>query len=268
MDLVALIPSRDRHQALAETLDHLPHGWQQIVVLDQSAEALIHPGATIIHAPEAQGLPQARNRLLNAVKAEWVVFIDDDAIPAADFIPQLEHLIATNPKVVAWGPVVESRPRWLRRVHRLLQLGALRDPRRLTAGPANLPTRALFGCCFAVRRDTALACAGFDASRSGYALGEDLDFFLRLRGPKRFAAALRCIHRESKAGRADATARGQAKAAMLRWLARRHGRHNPATILHLGLALLAAALAGRRAREAASLRGLWRGLMSTDPFVR
>lgn len=263
-----LIPTRGRDPGELAPALRAAARQAPVLVCDQNTPALQPiPDCRLLHCPHLSGLPAARNQLLRASDAEWVVFLDDDAEPAADFVAHLTELVAARPAVVAWGPVVESRPRWLRRAHRLLQLGALRDPRRLTWGPADLPTRALFGCCFAVRREAAVACGGFDASRRGYALGEDLDFFLRLRGEKRFAHSLRCVHRESASGRADPFIRGQAKAACLRWIARRHGAHNPATVLHLILALAAAAAAGTRARERASLRGLLRGWCGPDPFA-
>ena len=186
-----------------------------------------------------------------------VCFLDDDTDLAGDFAVRLLALAAAEPAAAAWGPVVEVRGRWTRRLHRLLQLGVFHDPRRQCAGLRDRHSAALFGCCFAVRRACALR-TGFERSLPGYALGEDLDFFLRL-APRvggaraiRFAAALRARHRRDGADRADAAQRGQAKAAFLVRLARRHGGRNPATLVHLALALLAAA-SGRgdgRARRA------------------
>ncbi|MDA3961959.1 MAG: glycosyltransferase [Planctomycetota bacterium] len=262
--IAILIASRGRHSELAQ------HRWpasSPTLICDQSPAPFETDAAQVLHRPDLSGLPAARNVLLHASDTEWVVFLDDDAEPAADFLEQLEGCIASDPKVVAWGPVVETRGRWLRRAHRLLQLGTMRDPRRLTAGPADLPTRALFGCCFAVRRDVALH-TGFDERRHGYALGEDLDFFLRLPGRKRFAQNLRCVHHESDAGRASPSERGHAKTAFLRWIARRHGGRNPATLLHLTLASVAALCAGTQAREYATVSGIYCGLTGQDPFVQ
>jgi len=125
------------------------------------------------------------------------------------------------------------------------------------------PTSALFGACFAVRREVALA-VGFDERRPGYALGEDLDFCRRvaarvgLTQPFRFCRDLRAIHRCDGANRADPMRRGEAKAAFLVWLARRHGGRQPVTILHLLLALAVAALG--QGREPGNARGVGRGV--------
>lgn len=257
-----LIPTRNRHAALARSLPLVQAAARRIgaaiIVCDQSAQPFpATPGISVLHRPDVGGLPAARNVLLRATAAEWVCFLDDDTDVAADFAERAVALAAGEPDVVAWGPVVETRARAVRRLHRLAHLGAFADPRRLTGARTDRPTTALFGCCFVVRRMAALA-TGFDGRRPGYALGEDLDFFRRLPGPKRFSAALRAIHRREGAERADPTQRGMAKARFLRWLAARHGARNPATVLHLGLALVAAASGA--GQESATRGGVWAGM--------
>lgn len=255
--LAFLIPTRDRHVSLARSLlTVLPAAravGATVVVCDQSGRPFpSRPGMRILHRPDLGGLPAARNALLRAVDAPVVCFLDDDTDLAPDFAVVLSRVAAAEPDLLGWGPVVETRPRRRRRLHRLAQLGALRDPRRLTGARIDATTRALFGCCFAVRRDAAVA-VGFDERRRGYALGEDLDFFLRLGGPLRFVAALRAIHRRDGANRASPRAATAASTRLLLWLARRHGRHQPATVVHLALALGAAA-SGR-----GMAGGDWRG---------
>ena len=270
-ELAFLIPTKNRHQCLDRTLALVQRAVAvagsdrcTILVCDQSP----HPypgghGVTVQHRPDLSGLPAARNALLAACSAELVCFLDDDTDVGADFARNLLALARQEPEQVAWGPVVEVRGRWTRRLHRLLQLGAFHDPRRQTAGIADRQTTALFGCCFAVRRRVALQ-VGFDARRPVYALGEDLDFFMRLVAAIggapviRFASCLRARHRRDGADRDSAERRGIAKAGFLLLQARRHGAGNPATLIHLILALGAAA-SGRGA-EPASWRGLWRGL--------
>lgn len=268
--LAFLIPTRNRHDCLRRWLPSVlraARAAEAVVVLcDQSATPFAAPpGVRVLHRPDLSGLPAARNALLAAVDAEVVCFLDDDTELAVDTGLRVRELAAREPGMLAWGPVIEARPSVIRRLHRLCQLGCLRDPRRLTAGPNDHPTTALFGCCFAVRRQAALA-VGFDARRPGYALGEDLDFFLRLSrrwgpGRVRFARCLRAIHHRDGDGRADPRARGRAKAVFLRWLARRHGGGNPATLLHLALGLAAAA--SGRGQEPGSGIGVLAGLL--DP---
>lgn len=260
-----LIPTRNRHDALRRSLPLVLAAARRvgatIIICDQSAQPLAAaPGIRVLHRPDVGGLPAARNVLLRATDADVVCFLDDDTDVAADFAERALALAVTEPDVVAWGPVVETRSRAVRRLHRLAHLGVFADPRRLTAARGDRSTSALFGCCFVVRRAAALA-VGFDARRPGYALGEDLDFFRRLPGPKRFAATLRAIHRREDAQRADPAARGAAKARFLRWLAARHGGRNPATLVHLGLAMLAAASGA--GQEPGSQRGVWAGIRAT-----
>ena len=257
-----LIPTRDRHACLARSLRTvLPAAGAidaEIVVCDQSAIPFAAtPAIRVLHRPDLSGLPAARNALLRATAAEVVCFLDDDTDLAPDFGLRLRELAETEPEVTAWGPVVEVRDARTRRLHRVAQHGVFRDPRRLTGRHNDRSTRALFGCCFAVRRTAALA-TGFDARRPGYALGEDFDFFLRLAGPVRFASTLRAVHRRDGGGRADPQTRGLDKAAFLIWLARRHGGPNPATLLHLLLALAAAA--SGKGQEPGALRGVLGGI--------
>jgi glycosyltransferase involved in cell wall biosynthesis len=263
-----LVPTRNRHDCLRRSLPSwlaALDGRGRLLLCDQSPRPFSDARAEVLHHPELSGLPAARNVLLAASTADVVVFLDDDCEIAPDFVIQVRRFAARESHL-AWGPVVEHRGHWTRRLHRLVHLGAFHDPRRLVDGPCDHTTSALFGCCFAVRR-TVAATIGFDARRSGYALGEDLDFFRRLtraHGPRcvRFASALHAVHRQDGADRADPHRRGVAKGTFLRWLARRHGGGNPATLLHLALALLAAA--SGRGQEPAGWRGVLNGLTARN----
>ncbi|GDY11458.1 hypothetical protein LBMAG53_03350 [Planctomycetota bacterium] len=270
--LAVLIPTKGRHDSLRRSLPLVVVAAGRVgaavVLCDQSATPFADPGPwTVLHRPDLSGLPAARNALLAATSAEVVLFIDDDTDLAPDFCERLEDLSADR-IALGWGPVVESRTPWTRRLHRLAQPGCFRDPRRLVAGPGaastwDVSTWALFGCCFAVRREVALATGGFDARRPGYALGEDLDFFRRLRdrfgpGRLRFTADLRAVHRRDGGDRADRYRRGFAKGRFLRWWAARHGRGDPVTLPSLLIASLAA-MSGW-GQEPADPRGVLAGL--------
>ncbi len=257
------IPSKNRPASLRRTLTlTAATNASRVLICDQSDQP--HVGHSItLHRPDLNGLPAARNVLLRATDAEIVVMMDDDTDLAPDFAERLRECIARWPDAVGWGPVLETRPRPVRRLHRLVHLGCFHDPRRLTGARIDAPTSALFGACFAVRREVALT-VGFDERRPGYALGEDVDFCRRVARhvghsqPFRFCRELRAIHRCDGANRADPTRRGEAKAAFLVWFARRHGGQEPATILHLLLALLVAAFG--HGREPGSARGVWHGV--------
>lgn len=242
MRLAVLIPSKRRHGELAASLASvLPMARgcaAEVVICDQSPAPFSHAGIRLLHRPDLPGLPAARNVLLAATDAELVLFLDDDTDVAADLGSRLLALAAAEPDIAAWGPVVETRRRSERRLHRLGFLGCLRDGRRLVAGPCDRPARELFGCCFAVRRAAALAVGGFDARLPGYALGEDRDFCRRLDAAGfrlRFARGLRARHRAVGGQRP----RLGAVLAYACWFASRHGRGEPATPAHAALAAAA-----------------------------
>lgn len=262
MQIDLAIPTKNRHDSLPRTLRLADATGAPVLICDQSVQQFARPGTlhrANLHRPGLNGLPAARNALLAASTADVVVFLDDDTDLAADFVVRLRECIARWPHAAGWGPVLEVRPRAVRRIHRMIHLGCLHDPRRLTGARIDQATSALFGACFAVRRTEALAC-GFDARRPGYALGEDLDFCKRLAQGRefRFCRDLRAIHRCYGANRADPLKRGMSKGGFLVWLARRHGGRNPCTIVHLLLALVVAALGG--GRERASAAGVLAGI--------
>lgn len=266
--LAFLIPSKDRHGALARWLPSVLRAASRcraaVLVCDQSAQPYpAPPGVAVLHRPGLPGLPAARNVLLAACPdAEVVCFLDDDTEVAGDFGQRLLAHAAGEPHAAGWGPVVELRPRRLRRLFRLAQFGALADVRRRIGRRHDVASDSLFGCAMAFRR-AALGPVRFDARLRGYGLGEDLDFCRRLarhlglRAPFHLCGDLRAIHHNDSTNRADPRARGEAKGRFLLWLARRHGAGNPATLGHLALALAAAASGG--GQEPASLGGVLRG---------
>ncbi len=267
-----VIPTKNRHDCLRRSLPSLLHAVSNssatIIICDQSAESFNDESVIVHHCPHLTGLPAARNFLLRVSDADVVLFLDDDTDIAPDFLQQLQWLIVHEPQLLAWGPVIETRPRAIRRLHRLSQLGVFVDPRRLTSRAHNYKTTLLFGCCFAVRRLAAIA-VGFDERRSGYALGEDADFFWRLYLSNRrhccarFSSTLRAIHRRDGHDRAQPWQRGFAKGQFLQWWARRHGGENPLTIVHLMIAAVAAA--SGYGQEPGQWRGVVQGLCTMHP---
>lgn len=86
-----------------------------VVVVDHAPQLLAEwggrwPGVRVIANDAAQGLAGARNSGVAAVDAEIVAFLDDDAVPAPDWIERLSAAYR-DPAVVGAGGKVE--PRWL-----------------------------------------------------------------------------------------------------------------------------------------------------------
>lgn len=252
--LSVCIPTKNRHAELARSMATVMpmarRAGAEVLICDQSPRPFAHPDTHVLHRPDLPGLPAARNALLHAAHGDVILFIDDDTDTDSRLGIEILRLARTEPGISAWGPVMERRLRAARLLHRLLHLGCMRDVRRLTTGPADLSTRELFGCCFAVRRTDALAVGGCDARLPGYALGEDRDLCWRLAASGRrlrFASGLIAHHR-AVGGQSPPL---RARLGYLLWFASRHGRGEAATLAHLLLTATAwcvAAMARDRLR--------------------
>ena len=200
------------------------------------------------------------------------VFHDDDCLIADDFVVELWNLCQKHPGIHGWGPVVEGRARQTQRLHRLAQLGAQRDSRRLLSRRCTvLPRRfwLLHGfsarcCCNSCRscrsQKTLPGQAALDLWGTlwvNYALCTALTAHGHVLS---FGQGLRAAHLNAAAGRAAAGERGAARASWFRQLARTHGRSNPCSLLHLGWACLTAATGA--GQEPGHWRGILRGLLS------
>lgn len=128
------------------------------------------------------GISHARNRALEHVSAPYVVFVDDDIIPAQGWLNAMLrtfHEVDPRPAAVG-GPVhlrwTNGQPDWL--PDELLGIYSYID-----YGPRVQPVRAVHGCNMAF--PTALARQyGFDAqfglSGSAQVPGEDTDMLIRM----------------------------------------------------------------------------------------
>jgi GT2 family glycosyltransferase len=141
----------------------------------------------IVEQTEA-GLSRARNRALEESTADVVVFLDDDARPAAGWLDRWREAFAPRALAAAGGPIELGwpsgrAPRWyhptLDPYWSALDLG--RDPGAAEEQPAR--ARA-FGANLAVDRQIALDLGGFDTrfGRGGTVAdgGEESDLLLRL----------------------------------------------------------------------------------------
>lgn len=111
--------TRERLEVMGEAIAALraqtlpPH--EVVLVIDHAPELLeevreLWPDLKIVANRERQGLSGARNTGVAEAGGEVVAFLDDDAIPAPDWLEKLAAAYA-DPKVLGAGGTV--RPRWL-----------------------------------------------------------------------------------------------------------------------------------------------------------
>ena len=167
LSVAAVICTRGTTATLADALHSvaadLREGDDLLVVVDggplaEAASSALPPNARLVVQP-ATGLGAARQRALDAVIADLVLFVDDDEIVHAGWRDALVAAFADE-RVAAVGGTIEARwpdgdpPRWLHD-----RLRAAFGERRAGPGCGYPP----FGGNLAVRRDAARAVGGFSA---------------------------------------------------------------------------------------------------------
>jgi hypothetical protein len=147
----------------------LPMGdWEFLIIDNASREPLSaswdlswHPRAKVIRE-EKLGLTPARLRAISEARSQLLVFVDDDNVPAEDYLEQALRLGGEWPMLGAWGgsivPSFEVEPpAWAGPYLRYLALREVREDKwsNLTDNPGLMPWGA--GMC--VRREVALEYA-------------------------------------------------------------------------------------------------------------
>jgi histidinol-phosphate phosphatase family protein len=177
-DIVVPTTARPSLQGLLDALasgDGLPP--RALIVVDDRAGgggplgATVPPGLSArieLLAGGGRGPAAARNVGWRAARAPWVVFLDDDVVPAPDWRVRLQSdLRALGPRVAAsQGRIRVPRPEGRRPTDWERNVAGLEDARWVTAD-------------LAVRRSALCAVGGFD-ERFPRAYREDADLALRL----------------------------------------------------------------------------------------
>ena len=170
-----VVPTRDRRGELAACLARLAPGAQtldargyEVIVTDdgdfEATDAWLrttYPWARHVRGPQ-RGPAANRNAGARAALGAWLVFADDDIVPAPDWL-------AAYAAAAHRGDVLEGQTTCN---------AGLVSPR--FHAPENRTGGALWSCNFAVRRTTFIAVAGFDEGFA-YPHMEDADLRERLR---------------------------------------------------------------------------------------
>src|ERR1041385_63436 len=125
-DFTAIIPTRNRSAMVAEMLQYLRNelAWEcPIIVIDQSDDQG-HGLKTALKRSEVQGVTVVvqsergtnvgRNAGARLATTEWLLFLDDDWRPKANYLHTLSSYLQINPWIDAVHCAQESRGEWLR----------------------------------------------------------------------------------------------------------------------------------------------------------
>ncbi len=202
MDASVVVCTYNRCESLAETLDAIAmqqvppgFGWELIVVDNNSHDATPdtvkrfaagHPSLNVHYLFEGQqGLSHARNRGIATATGEFLLFTDDDVLPASDWLQSLVQGMREHDCSAAGGLIeplwLAPPPPWLtERFHGFLAL------RTDSGGPREVRTEESmpFGASLAFRRDVFAQIGTFDPrlGRKGTVLagGEEIDVLMRV----------------------------------------------------------------------------------------
>ncbi|MBW8269877.1 glycosyltransferase [Caldovatus aquaticus] len=228
------IATRGRAAILAETLAELARqrrAPERVLVChvgpeDVAALPEAHPGVAFLRA-EA-GLPRQRNAILDAAgpDCDVLLFLDDDFLPAPDYLAVLEAVLRARPDcVVATGTVIADGAKGPGIAVAEGRALLARDP----GAPDPLAAAPHFngyGCNMAVRLAPVRAHGlRFDEALPLYAWYEDIDFTRRLAAASGGAilrlAGARGVHLGVKAARTPGLRLGYSQVANPIYLARK-----------------------------------------------
>jgi len=200
--LSVIIPTKGRPDDIMECVDsilrqdHLP---QELVVIDQSTAPIaekalkaslssqsLSPRLIYLHAPEVEGLPQARNLGVSRSKGEIIMFLDDDVVLENGYIAEILHAFSEVPEAMGLGGTIRPCPSWGQvQLAKIFCHGPFRGERELLAlqhcplkvpvSPTLIPVGYLSGCNMSFRRSIFAHCR-FDERLIRHALGEDIIF--------------------------------------------------------------------------------------------
>jgi GT2 family glycosyltransferase len=231
MTTVALaIICHDRPDELADALASAAgEAWEEVVVLDMASEPPLTPvaGVTLLRSDDNVGVTAGRNRLLEAIAADVIVFLDDDAVLTAPAVEPLRRRFDSDEKLAVVAFLVRRKDGTT-----VSSEYPFRGPAR--EDPSPRPCAYFVGCGYAARRSAVSSTGGYD--ESFFYSTEEVDLSLRLlaRGWRLlYDPGLTIEHRPSPRGRSVAP---RVPALLLRNRVIVARRHLPlaAAVVHLG----------------------------------
>jgi len=170
-----------------------------------------------------KGLCRQRNRALRAVAdhAEIVVFLDDDFVPAIDFLENVACLFEDMPDVVGiTGDLIADGIH--NQGYTVEQAQVLIAKHAGTLNPRIKAREALYGCNMAIRLSAAEGL-WFDEALPLYGWQEDIDFTYQLarRGRLISTGLVTGVHLGSKGGRTSGKRTGYSQIANIVYLKRK-----------------------------------------------
>jgi GT2 family glycosyltransferase len=192
-EFVVVICTRERPDQLdgaLAALDAQTHRDFGVLVVDQSREANValsaraecDPRLTVVR-DSGTGLSRARNIAWRATHSEWLVFVDDDCLPEADWAEQLARAFSEHPEAAFVSGLVIGHNRAPDAEG--LEYSVFPVERaHVVSGRWVWPHRLGFGVCHAVRRSMIERVGGWD-ERLGpgvreFPASDDMDFNFRV----------------------------------------------------------------------------------------
>ncbi|TCZ66896.1 glycosyltransferase family 2 protein [Roseicella aquatilis] len=228
MRIAVGIATRGRAAILAETLDELARQTRRpdrIIVCHVTPEDIGAPRPGVDYIASAAGLPRQRNAILDAAaECDAVLFLDDDFLPAPDYLRVTEAVLLARPDcVVTTGTVLAdgaNAPGYSAAEGRAILARDRYEGDTLAAAPHFNG----YGCNMAVRMAPVRAHGiRVDEALPLYAWYEDIDFTRALgrHGAILRLAGARGVHLATKLGRTPGRRLGYSQVANSVYLARK-----------------------------------------------
>ena len=249
------VPTYRREESLLCTLKQIAQlspAAAEVIVVDQTAEHLAATEVVLQEMSKTEkihwirqskpSLCQARNRVLQEAKSEWVLYLDDDVIFEPELLIHYWREILSLPTDAYVGQVYQV-PKFL---PWMIEDGAMKQISLTQMSHYDAEDRAevdfLRGCNFLVKRDVAIRIGGFDEALLGSVYGDEMDFAIRLihdGGSIRFLANAWLVHLSAPVGGCRIIGNSHVpewQKTYCSWLLlfKHHGRHRSYTNLYGG----------------------------------